>query len=440
MKRPLLLVLLLCMTSVAGAQAAPDADAWGEPIDGVQLHLALATTGPPALPSDLPPMEVQIRNRGRSTVTFSPEALFHANVEIDNVWYGQQAWASYGLARPIDIAPGAQSDVWRLEVMIGFTAPNGDGDFRPPPGRHRVRIRNLDLMNSGYDVHAADGNKLELVSNPVIVDIPVWSASAERDALIARTSAGGFDYLAAAQNLLQKYPDAALPAIAAGAAASTDPDARERYVELAGTIPGDGVVPFLLTQIAPTIELRSRMSAARALLARGRDEGLWSLMETWQHGDLERVQFPVRGQLLGFLVHSGRPDILDLLGRLAGTTADIRLAIVELLLPSDFTVLNGSRGSAFSTSVSGLSKPELPGGVAGAAAAERFLRSALDDTASVPIEMKYEGVTYARPRVCDMAALALSLRWPAKYPFTWSTDDAGRDRQIAVIKAVWRNP
>lgn len=448
MKRALLRVGLLgiaAMSSIAGAQVAPDNDAWGEAVDGVQLHLALATTAPPPLPGKLPVLEVVIRNRGPTTVTADPEALVYANVEIDDVWYWQAGLAHYGSVRPIDIAPGGQSDVWRMDIL-GFWAANSDGGFEPPAGQHRVRIRNLTTSANTVilrNAPAGDGKTLELVSNRIVVDVPEWSASAERAALIARTSAGGYDYLADARQLVEKYPEAALPAIVAGAAASTDPDARADYVELADTIPGDGVIPFLLTQIAPDIPLRSRISAAAALLARGRDEGLWSLMDTWRYADLDRAQFPDWARMLELLVRSGNPQVLDLLGRMPETTADIRMAIVKVLIPSrisDGKVLERGQRWPFSVSVRDNSGPDIPGGIVGGAEAERFLGSVLDDCTSIPYEMEYEGKTYTRSRVCDMAALALSQRWPEKYRFAWFADAAARDQQIAVMKATWRNP
>jgi hypothetical protein len=82
----------------------------------------------------------------------------------------------------------------------------------------------------------------------------------------------------------------------------------------------------------------------------------------------------------------------------------------------------------------------LPGGSAGAAAVERLLGLALDDSGEVPLEIRHGDVTFTRPRVSDMASLVLSLRWPDKYQYAWSADVTDRDRQIATIKARWRRP
>jgi hypothetical protein len=100
--KPLASLLLMSIAGVvsnANAQVAPGAGQWGEPVEGVQLQLALATTGPPTLPGELPALEVQVRNRGSTAVTVNPEALVYADIEVDDVWYAQ-TFATYGTSAP----------------------------------------------------------------------------------------------------------------------------------------------------------------------------------------------------------------------------------------------------------------------------------------------------------------------------------------------------
>jgi hypothetical protein len=197
----LLLLSIAGMVSNAGAQVAPGADRWGEPEEGVQLRLALATTGPPTLPGELPALEVRIRNRGPTAVTVSPEALIYADVEIDDVWY-KQTFAIMGISAPVVIAPGRRSDVVRTYQNVSMmfapstTAPARELELRPGP--HRVRLRNL---TDSFDVHTADGKVLALVSNRIAIDIPELSPTAEREALVGQASAGGVDGLPAARRM-----------------------------------------------------------------------------------------------------------------------------------------------------------------------------------------------------------------------------------------------
>ncbi len=86
----------------------------------------------------------------------------------------------------------------------------------------------------------------------------------------------------------------------------------------------------------------------------------------------------------------------------------------------------------------GLKIKDLPGKRA-AAAIERLLRAALDDKGQrVGLKGTYDDVSYSDPRVCDMAALVFSQRWPVKYQFHWSENITERDSQIEVIRSTWR--
>jgi len=137
--------------------------------------------------------------------------------------------------------------------------------FELRPGLHRVRLRNL---TGSFNVRGTDGKVLELVSNRLGIDVPELSANAERQALVVQTAAGGVERMPAAQRLVKQYPEAALPALEQAIATTADPAVRSRYVELAGTLPDERVIPFLLTQIAPGVGLASQIRAAEALLAR----------------------------------------------------------------------------------------------------------------------------------------------------------------------------
>jgi hypothetical protein len=79
----------------------------------------------------------------------------------------------------------------------------------------------------------------------------------------------------------------------------------------------------------------------------------------------------------------------------------------------------------------------LPAGAAGAAI-ERLLVASLDDRERrLSMNGTYDEAIFTDPRVCDMAALTLSKRWPEKYTFHWSADAADCDAQIDKIRAKW---
>jgi hypothetical protein len=110
------LSLLQASAQAVPPQSAPDA--WGDPVDGVQLKLAVSKNKPPRLPGELPALEVQLWNQGPRPVTFGAEAIAYPHIEIDGVWY-VQTWAGSCCSGARDIGPGAQSDV--LAVYIDQT-------------------------------------------------------------------------------------------------------------------------------------------------------------------------------------------------------------------------------------------------------------------------------------------------------------------------------
>jgi hypothetical protein len=166
------------MASGAGAQVAPQATQWGEPVEGVQLRLtsptdtallSMSPRGSPALGSPLrgvlPPLVVQVWNQGSTSVTADPYDLIYPMIEIDDVWYAQVYGGSS--ARPIDIAPGSQGDAIGTGHSLFHMFELGATPARPyeyRPGPRRVRVRAV--------VSTTSGMPLTLVSNRITVIIP----------------------------------------------------------------------------------------------------------------------------------------------------------------------------------------------------------------------------------------------------------------------------
>lgn len=171
------------MSSHAIAQVAPATTPWGEPVEGVQLRLALAASQPPPPPGagGMPTLEVQIRNQGSASIRVAPEKLMFADIEIDDVWH-VQTYASAGIAPTVVLAPGPQSvhavrtghNVFQL-FAANTTAVHS---FEYRPGPHRIRVRT--------EVTTADGKRIKIVSNRITIDIPdsfLYGAAVDRLAL-----------------------------------------------------------------------------------------------------------------------------------------------------------------------------------------------------------------------------------------------------------------
>jgi hypothetical protein len=261
----------------------------------------------------------------------------------------------------------------------------------------------------------------------------------EKQQLIDRAVVGGgTGSLNAAHKLVEKYPDAAIDAIAAGIRTTSNEGVRGAYVEIAGTLPGDASLAFLRSKLTPDVGVPSQIAAARALFARGQPEALPAMIDAWR-GIQSRLPIDgwdfdwAAGGLITFLARSGDAGAIDALGHdLRRAPVDVRLAVVEVFLPHRPSA--GSTGPSVQVYAD---MTTLPAGAAGAAI-ERLLVASLDDRERrLSMNGTYDEAIFTDPRVCDMAALTLSKRWPEKYTFHWSADAADCDAQIDKIRAKW---
>jgi hypothetical protein len=264
----------------------------------------------------------------------------------------------------------------------------------------------------------------------------------KKKALIEATGSGGEEGGKAARKLVEEYPHSALAAIEEGVRATTEPDVLSAYVEAAGSIPGGAPVDFLKSKLGSGNGLYAQTRAAEALFARGKPEALPAMIEAWQNAQPrlptnEADAFSEIGGLIEFLAKSGDAAAVDALGRdIRKAPVEVRLAVVDVFVPWE------QRGTEFlkGRKVHALVKmPELPGGAAGDAI-ERLLATALDDPERrFGMRKDYDEASIDGPRVCDIAAFALSQRWPKKYQFHWRENLAECDAQVTRIRDQWRS-
>ena len=248
-------ILLLVAFPLASAQAVAsqyvsDANAWGDPVDGVQLRLAVSKNPPPylppQLPGDLPYLEMQIRNVGTDTVTFNCYIGQTAQIEIDGTLYDQGVLTvTASCAPPPGLGPGSQSANISLSlqtlVVNRKSVPADKLDLKP--GKHTIRVK---TPSGDWGVFIGGSTVITLVSNAITIDIPDLSPAAETQMLIEQASVGGtMRGFMAARRLVEKHPKVALDAIQAAVRATPDAGTRSKYVHLAGELPGDAPVDFL---------------------------------------------------------------------------------------------------------------------------------------------------------------------------------------------------
>ncbi len=272
-----------------------------------------------------------------------------------------------------------------------------------------------------------------------------------KQVLIEQTTAGGEAGRDPARRLVEKYPDAALPAIEAGIRATPNDGYRCDYVAAAaGLLPGDAAAAFLKTQLAPGTGLYSQVAAAKALREHSASDALQAMIEAWRMAkpglsatglnasDTDDAYNKVGG-VIGFLASSGNADAIDALALdLKKTPVDVRLAVVKVFMP---VAKAGESAGEFANDLTVSVDADIPAefSAKASAAMERMLVSELDDTGRrVGMSGNYNEVSYKDPRVCDMAALVLSRRWPEKYHFKWTENAAECDTQIVKLRDLWR--
>ena len=307
-------------------------------------------------------------------------------------------------------------------------------------------VRRILEHISGQNLFPRKTDAGKLVNGTTRQQAEAWWAEVqgwgEKGVLIKAAAAGDQEGCVAARKLVEKFPAAALDAIEAGIRASTREGYRGEYVEVAGLLPGDAPVAFLKSKLGPGNGLYSQIHAAEALFARGQLDAVPAMIEAWRkvqsrlptnEGDADPE---VRG-LISFLAKSANAEAIETLGNEARKApVDVRLAVVKVFLPAA-KGHGGFSGIGPIVSVRG-DIPKLPAGEAGRAI-ERLLATALDDRERrFGLKGTYNQFSYSDPRVCDVAALVLSGRWPEKYRFEWSATSTECDAQIAGMRDRWR--
>jgi hypothetical protein len=195
------------------------------------------------------------------------------------------------------------------------------------------------------------------------------------------------------------------------------------------------------------------MYAAEALNTRGDSDAVPAMIEAWQkyqptlasytpdaaRQDITAPIYDKAGTLIDFLANSGSAAAIDALGHdLQKTPVEVRLAAVQVFLPFGRMNLGGT-GPIVNTDFGDWNTKPPTTGPAGAAV-ERLLVSELDDSAKrVGLDGNIGDASFKDPRVCDMAALVLSINWPDKYHYHWAANAADCDAQIAKLRDRWHS-
>ncbi len=300
---------------------------------------------------------------------------------------------------------------------------------------------------SGRDLHPQkDQNGNQVRSTRQLAE--AWwaevSGKGEKEMLVEATRTGGFDAVSAANELVQKYPDAALGAIEQAVHNAPEEWLRSQYIDAAAELPGDLPVEFLKQQLESRNGRDSQIAAAKGLQARGKAEAVTGMIVVWQtlqqriaQGEMDTGRWQGRfipglpggppeedmdipyqvDEVATLLANSDTTSAIEALRKsLPKLPANARLDVV-----SKFVLQNPNAPVARQPAVGPI-----------ATAIERLLTEELVDTGGGKGLNAFCGrEVYNDARVCDIAALALAQRWPGKYQFKWTESEAGREKQVA---------
>jgi hypothetical protein len=241
----------------------------------------------------------------------------------------------------------------------------------------------------------------------------------EQRLLIEGTEAGDAGSAEQADRLIKGYPEVALQAIRKGTAQAKDASVRGPLVRLAGQLPGDATLAFLLEELRGPVPA-GRLAAARCLLDRGHTDAVPAMIEEWHKNGKDEPY-----GLVSFLLCCGKEEAVQALAKdLRGRPVDSRLAVLRAI---------DSPGWDWD-----VDWKKLPVNVQ--QAIDAILVAELDDTEQrTGMSGAWHGKSFSNPRLCDISGLVLSLRWNLPDSFNLEGSLQTRDRQRIELMNLWRN-
>jgi hypothetical protein len=272
------------------------------------------------------------------------------------------------------------------------------------------------------------------------------SEKGEETALAEIAARGDSASERAAKKLLERWPGRAEDVIQ-GIRRATNRHYRRDLVKIVSEVKAKSVTEFLLEELKKGPYVGARVDAARALLDRGRPDGLEMFVKEWatvanprqkrQPGVPETVrdfdfaiaQNAARQQMAEFLLASGDLEAARTVRRgLMSRSVSVRIAVLESL---DRETLAGALERA-KPGARDLLEREF----------ERMLGELLEDNhrrqGSFGFSYGDGFVTLRDPLVADLAACQLHELWPHRYIYNPKGPTELRKRRLAEVKNVWR--
>jgi len=254
-----------------------------------------------------------------------------------------------------------------------------------------------------------------------------FQANGEKATLIEGVRAGNRDSRIQAIQLAKIDPKACLDAAVAGIRAAESDWVAAYLISVIGDQNLDEATAVLRDEMKSHKDLHCRVAAAAGLFRHGGKDSVPWVIDEWrtQAPSFVLEDFKPSGKaqsLIGFLATCG-----DLSAMRAIAEQFPKLDAMEKVLMM-YSVLDKARFD--SSSYAGA---ELPADVENCV--EDIGITAFADKTVID-GMSIGG--FAGPRVCDLAAIRLSRRWPDRYTFDLKATESERDVQIVRMTNIWR--
>ncbi|MDJ0976278.1 MAG: hypothetical protein QNJ98_17590 [Planctomycetota bacterium] len=273
-----------------------------------------------------------------------------------------------------------------------------------------------------------------------------WEAIQERgeEAVLADgVRAGGRDAVDRSDALVRRFPKAAAAALIEGIGKTDDAWARIGLIDMLTRVePTESVLTALRTELADGPTLGARIAAVRTLWHHGKRDGLEVALGAWRALAPEETTDSFgfgsddTGALIAFLVGCGEPTAIEALDKgLDRHPLRRRYGIVSGLTSGGPSMMMATGPAAAAGGTGG----DADGPPKWRAAVEALLVGRLLDLERMEgMSGSWNGVNFSDPRIADIAAYALSQRFPKRYTFDLGATQTIRDRQRIMALNVWR--
>jgi hypothetical protein len=254
----------------------------------------------------------------------------------------------------------------------------------------------------------------------------------EQSVLLAAVSRGDNNSSSQAQRLVERYPNAALPAIKEGIRHASEEWVRSNLIQTTSKLKGEAVTALLRDQMEHGVGVSVRVAAAFGVHERGGRDAVPRMIDEWHHYDGIGSGLMFTDPLISFLTSSGSPVAMEAVGRdLIKRPILARLNVVSALMGGSYREVMKRRASERQMAV------DLRDQALVEKWAEEILAHELMDTDEEEGLAMGGEVSFRDPRLCELSAYGLSLLWPNRYQFKNGGSLFVRDYQRISLYNIW---